>query len=196
MPLAISPYLTAPSISLMTAGSLGLRVSKSSTTRGRPPVMSLVLVVSRGIFASTSPACTSSPSLTIKWAREGMRYFLRTLPEESRTSSAATTLDVLEVHELDDAVVARFKRGAFGNAGGRSTDMEGTHGELRAGFANRLRGDDSDGFAQFDHAPGGEVAPIAQRANAAAGLRGGHGTNSHALNTRALHLVGQLFRCR
>src|SRR6267143_1881668 len=33
----------------MTAGSFGLRVSKSSTTRGRPPVMSLVLVVARGI---------------------------------------------------------------------------------------------------------------------------------------------------
>jgi len=55
---------------------------------GEPPVMSLVLVVSRGIFASTSPAWTSSPSLTIKWAREGMRYFLRTLPEESRTRIA------------------------------------------------------------------------------------------------------------
>ena len=37
--------------------------------------MSLVFVVSRGIFASTSPGCTSSPSTTIKWARDGMRYF-------------------------------------------------------------------------------------------------------------------------
>ena len=53
--LAISPNLTTPSISLMTAVSRGLRASNSSTTRGRPPVMSLVLVVSRGILASTSP---------------------------------------------------------------------------------------------------------------------------------------------
>ena len=28
----------------------------------RPPVMSFVLVVARGIFASTSPSCSSSPS--------------------------------------------------------------------------------------------------------------------------------------
>ena len=33
----------------MTAGSFGLRASNSSTTRGRPPVMSLVLVVSRDL---------------------------------------------------------------------------------------------------------------------------------------------------
>jgi len=32
-----------PSISVMTAGSLGRRASKSSATRGRPPVMSRVL---------------------------------------------------------------------------------------------------------------------------------------------------------
>ena len=50
----------------MIAVSRGLRASNSSTTRGRPPVMSLVLVVSRGILASTSPAWTSSPSCTIR----------------------------------------------------------------------------------------------------------------------------------
>ena len=58
----------------MIALSRGLRASNSSTTRGRPPVMSLVLVVSRGIFARTSPAWTSSPSCTIRWAWVGMRY--------------------------------------------------------------------------------------------------------------------------
>ena len=55
MPLWTSPRWTVPSISVMIAGSLGLRASKSSTTRGRPPVMSLVFVVSRGIFTSVSP---------------------------------------------------------------------------------------------------------------------------------------------
>ena len=55
-PLTMPPWRTVPSISEMTAVSRGLRASKSSTTRGRPPVMSLVFVVSRGIFASTSPA--------------------------------------------------------------------------------------------------------------------------------------------
>jgi hypothetical protein len=46
----------------MMAVSRGLRASNSSTTRGRPPVMSLVRVDSLGIFASTSPGPTSSPS--------------------------------------------------------------------------------------------------------------------------------------
>ena len=54
---------TTPSISAMMACSFGLRASKSSATRGRPPVMSLVFVVSRGIFAMTSPASMESPSL-------------------------------------------------------------------------------------------------------------------------------------
>ena len=55
-PLTMPPCRTMPSISEMTAVSRGFRASNSSTTRGRPPVMSLVLVVSRGIFASTWPA--------------------------------------------------------------------------------------------------------------------------------------------
>src|SRR5919198_14012 len=43
-PLTMPPCLTTPSISEMTAVSRGLRASNSSTTRGRPPVMSLVFV--------------------------------------------------------------------------------------------------------------------------------------------------------
>ena len=48
LPLVSAPKDTTPSISVITAVSLGLRTSKSSATRGRPPVMSLVLVDSRG----------------------------------------------------------------------------------------------------------------------------------------------------
>jgi hypothetical protein len=50
-PLVSLPNSTQPSISLMTAWSFGLRASNSSATRGKPPVMSLVFDVSRGIFA-------------------------------------------------------------------------------------------------------------------------------------------------
>ena len=42
LPLVSLPKETIPSISLITAESLGLRASKSSATRGRPPVISLV----------------------------------------------------------------------------------------------------------------------------------------------------------
>ena len=62
-----------PSISVTMAKSLGLRASKSSATRGRPPVMSFVLVVSRGIFASTSPAATSCPSVTARLRADGQQ---------------------------------------------------------------------------------------------------------------------------
>ena len=40
----------------MTAGSFGLRASKISVTRGRPPVMSCVPDASRGVLASSVPA--------------------------------------------------------------------------------------------------------------------------------------------
>ncbi len=104
---------------------------------------------------------------------------------------APAALNVFEVHELDDAVVARLKRGAFGNASRGSADVERTHGELCAGLADGLRGDDADSFAELDHAPGSEVAAVAQRANAASRLAGEHGADAHALNTRGLHGVGE-----
>ena len=77
-----------PSISEMTAVSRGFLASNSSTTRGRPPVMSFVFVVSRGIFASTSPADTISPSCTIMCAWTGMWYLRLTLPSLPLISTA------------------------------------------------------------------------------------------------------------
>src|SRR5262249_9946996 len=96
---------------------------------------------------------------------------------------AATALDVTQVNELHVASVLCFEGGTLADAGSRATDVEGTHGELRAGFADGLRGDDADGFAHFDHAAGGQVAAIAERANTAPGFAGEHGTDAHALNT-------------
>ena len=59
LPRRFSPRIsTVPSISAMTAGSLGLRASKISVTRGRPPVMSCVPETSRGVLASSVPAET------------------------------------------------------------------------------------------------------------------------------------------
>ena len=110
-----------------------------------------------------------------------------------RDVGAAATFDVLEVDELDDAVVARFERGALGNAGGGSADVERAHRELRAGFADGLRGDDADRFAEFNHAARSEVAAVAQRANTAAGFAGEHGANADALDTGGLNRVGKLF---
>ena len=98
-PLTMPPCRTMPSISEMTAVSRGLRASNSSTTRGRPPVMSFVLVVSRGIFASTWPAYTASPSSTIRCACDGMWYLRVTLPALSRISISRLLLLVRAVHD-------------------------------------------------------------------------------------------------
>src|SRR5262249_60215505 len=84
--------------------------------------------------------------------------------------SSGATFDEFEVDELDDAVVARFDGGTLGNAGCRTADVEGTHRELRAGFADGLRGDDANGFAEFNHAARSEVAAVAEGANTAAGF--------------------------
>src|SRR5438874_229977 len=56
----------------------------------------------------------------------------------------------------------------FGNARGRTADVERTHRELRAGLADRLGGDDADRFADLDKLAAGEVASVAAAANSAA----------------------------
>src|SRR5258706_14438088 len=71
--------------------------------------------------------------------------------------------------------------------------MEGAHGEVCDGFADGLSGDDADGFAQFDHAAGSEIAAVTERANAAAGFPGEHRTDAHAVDTRAPPLHRQPF---
>ena len=55
-----------------------------------------------------------------------------------------------------------------------ATDVERTHRELRARLADRLGGDDADRLADVDHVAAREVAAVAQRADAAAGLAGEH----------------------
>jgi len=65
-PRFFSPISIAPSISLMTAGFFGRRTSKISVTRGRPPVMSWVPEISRGVLARRPPAeifCSFSTSM-------------------------------------------------------------------------------------------------------------------------------------
>ena len=51
-----------------------------------------------------------------------------------------------------------------------AADVERPERELRAGLADRLRGDDADGLAQIDHPTGRQVPPIALRADPAQGL--------------------------
>ena len=61
-PLVSLPKLTTPEISARIAASLGRRASNRSATRGRPPVISFVLIAPRGRRARITPASTFSPS--------------------------------------------------------------------------------------------------------------------------------------
>ena len=108
-------------------------------------------------------------------------------------ASTAATFDMAQVNESDDAIVLGFESGTLADAGRRTTDVESTHGELRAGFADGLSGDDADRFAEFDHAARGEIAAIAQGANTATRFAGEHGTNANAFDTGSLNLIGELF---
>src|SRR4029077_12647934 len=77
--------------------------------------------------------------------------------------------DVVAVLELDDAkfvvtngtVVLGLDGGLLELAGGNTAGVERAHGELRAGLADGLRGDDADSLAELDERAGGKVATVA-----------------------------------
>ena len=52
-----------------------------------------------------------------------------------------------------------------------AADVERPHRQLRAGLADRLRGDDADRLADVDHVPARQVAAVAQRRRCRAGSR-------------------------
>ena len=149
------------------------------------------------------PSVTGCPSSTLSrapyttWWRSFSRPFSSTTaikPERFiETICLAAALDHLQVDELHEAVVAGFDLRLFGDASGRAADVERAHRELRARFADGLRGDDADGFAHLDEAAGGQVAAVAASANSAAGFASEHGANLHALDAGRLNRVGQLF---
>src|SRR4029077_15902684 len=58
-------------------------------------------------------------------------------------------LDDVAVHDLDLAVIAGFDLGLAGNLR-RTPDVERAHGKLRTRFADRLRRDHADRFADID----------------------------------------------
>ncbi len=71
LPRFTLPIVTSPSISDTIAGFDGLRASKSSVTRGRPPVISPPLAAARGILTRVSPVLTVWPSSTTTWPPTG-----------------------------------------------------------------------------------------------------------------------------
>ena len=102
----------------------------------------------------------------------------------------AHCLDVVETNNalaLDfDAVHCRGSRGG-------AADVEGAHGELRAGFADRLRRDDTHRLTDIDPVTACEVATVTLRANAVAGLTGYRGTHFDLVDAHVLELLNPVF---
>src|SRR5437016_2092704 len=76
-------------------------------------------------------------------------------------------------------------RQALRDVGARdATGMEGPHGELRTGFADRLGSDDAHRLTDLDQLAGRQVAAVAQAADALARLAGEHRANFDLGNAR------------
>src|SRR5262249_60975794 len=86
----------------------------------------------------------------------------------------------------------RLVLGGLDDAAGRSSDVEGAHGELRSGFSDGLSGDDADRLAQLGQAARAEVAAVAHDAHAALRLADEWGPDTDTLDTGVLDLLGQL----
>ena len=71
-----------------------------------------------------------------------------------------------------------------------AADVERPHRQLRAGFTDRLRGDDADSFAVVDQRTARKVTTIAHGANALFGFAGQRRTDAHRGNARSLDRVG------
>ena len=105
---------------------------------------------------------------------------------------AVTVGDGLYPVEDDPAGVERLELVLFDGAGGRTADVEGTHGELGARLADGLGRDDAHGLADVDQMAAGQVAPVAERADAAFGLAGQrrtHHDGGHAVLFQDLGLT-------
>ncbi len=95
--------------------------------------------------------------------------------------------DRAQVDEAHEAVVLGVEARLVLHAAGRAAHVEGTHGQLRARLADGLRRNHAAGLAQLNHAAGAEVAPVAERADAAPGFAGKHGADLHPLHARTLN---------
>ena len=110
-----------------------------------------------------------------------------------RDAFALAALHRLQVEVLDRAVLTSFVfRRLFKTR--RTTDVERTHRQLRAGLANRLRGNNTDRFANFNRPTSCEVASVTLDAAATTRFAGQHRTNAHALHARTLNLGRQGLR--
>src|SRR5436190_3273970 len=96
------------------------------------------------------------------------------------------------VLDLDLRVERGLERGLLGTALGGAADVEGPHRQLRAGLADRLRGDDPDRFAHIDHGAAGQIASVAFAAYPGGCLAGQHRADRHRVDAGALDRIDRV----
>ena len=97
----------------------------------------------------------------------------------------------VDADELDLAVALRLDVLLLDAAGGHAADVEGPHGELGAGLADRLGGDDAHGHADLDELAGRQVHAVAAPADAQRGLAGHRAADLDLLDLHLLELPGR-----
>ena len=82
--------------------------------------------------------------------------------------AAVQCLHGAQIVKLNRAIVLRLDNGLLERLAGRSTNVERPHGQLRARFADGLRGDNTNRFPELDKLAGSQIAPVTLRAYSAA----------------------------
>src|ERR1041385_9006113 len=81
--------------------------------------------------------------------------------------AAVECLHGAEVVELERAIVLRLDDRLLERLARRAADVERPHRELRARFTNRLRGDNTYGFAELHVLAGRQVTSVAHGTDSA-----------------------------
>src|SRR6185437_13062718 len=106
---------------------------------------------------------------------------------------AGLRLDRLQADEARSAVRLGIQSRLLGDSRCRTTDVEGTHRELRSGFADRLCRDNACSFTECNQSSRSQVAAVAHDANATLRLASQHGANLHSLDAGSLNCTRQVF---
>ena len=96
-----------------------------------------------------------------------------------------------DVDELRETVVLEDDLRNLRRRGRGTADVERPHRQLRARFADGLRGDDADRSTDLDLLAGREVASVALRAHAVLGVAGEAGANPELLESARVDLLAR-----
>src|ERR1019366_4866677 len=91
---------------------------------------------------------------------------------------------------FDLAVVLGLDLRLLEHARRHTAGVERAHRELRAGFADGLRGEDADRFAEFHQRAGRQIASVTVHTNAVLAFAGQHRADANTVNARSVNRLG------